>query len=351
MVHLKQSRLLITGGAGFIGSNLVDYFLKKDNNVVCLDNLSTGKYKNIAPFVNNKRFKFIEGDIRDESSCNEAVKGCDFVFHQAALGSVPRSIRDPIATNDVNINGFLKMLTAAKNCNVKRFIYAASSSTYGDSIELPKIEHNIGSPLSPYAVTKLVNELYAQVYNKIYGMEIIGLRYFNVFGKNQNPDSSYSAVIPIWIKKFINLERPVINGDGNYSRDFTYIDNVIHANEIAALVTSGDYNQRAESYYDSIKDKPPFEIGVDNKIIDVFNVAHGSRTTLFELFNFIREILSNHKREILNIQPIIGEQRKGDIPHSQASIKKIQKVLGYKKKYDLKEGLKLACDWYLQSLR
>jgi len=215
-------KILITGGAGFIGSNLCEYFVQKGYEVVCLDNLATGFKRNIEPLLSKPNFTFVEGDIRDMEVCKKAVKGCDAVLHQAALGSVPRSINNPIATNATNIDGFLNMLVATRDAGIKRFVYAASSSTYGDSKELPKIEHNIGRPLSPYAITKYVNELYANVFSDLYGVETIGLRYFNVFGRRQDPNGAYAAVIPLWVKALINHESPMINGDGTYSRDFTY---------------------------------------------------------------------------------------------------------------------------------
>ena len=235
MNKLKNSKILITGGAGFIGSNLIEYFLLNNNKIVCLDNFETGLEKNISEFYANPNFKFIKGDIRDLDTCKLAMKDCKYIFHQAALGSIPRSINDPITSADININGFVKMLFAAKEAKIKRFIYAASSSTYGDNFDLPKVEENIGKPLSPYAITKLTNELYANVFSDIYNMETVGLRYFNVFGKKQDPKGAYAAVIPKFVNKLINHESPEINGDGKFSRDFTYIENVIHANELAAI--------------------------------------------------------------------------------------------------------------------
>ena len=244
LIQSSTSKILITGGAGFIGSNLVDHFLQLGHTVICLDNFSTGKRVNLAEAITYPTFSLIEGDIRDLSDCQKAVEGCDYVLHQAALGSVPRSINDPITTNDVNIGGFLNMLVAARDAKVKRFVYAASSSTYGDSEILPKVEDVIGRPLSPYAITKYVNELYADVFAKTYQMECIGLRYFNVFGKRQDPNGAYAAVIPLWVKKMINLEPPVINGDGTYSRDFTYVANVVLANERAMLTPSAEIQIR-----------------------------------------------------------------------------------------------------------
>ena len=326
MAKISNKKILITGGAGFIGSNLCGYFLEH-NEVVCLDNFSTGHRHNIEQFLSNPNFTLIEGDIRNLETCEKAVLGIDFVLHQAALGSVPRSINDPITTNEVNVSGFLNMLTASRNANVKRFIYAASSSTYGDSEKLPKIEEVIGKPLSPYAVTKYVNELYADVFSKTYGMETIGLRYFNVFGRNQDPNGAYAAVIPKFVAQFLNHESPVINGDGNFSRDFTYIDNVIQMNELAMLTE----NKEA--------------------INTVYNTAFGERTTLNELVNSLREFLSTYDNEIANVPIIYGENRVGDIPHSLASIEKAKKLLNYQPKFSMREGLKEAVNWYWNNLQ
>ena len=326
MTKISNKKILITGGAGFIGSNLCGYFLEH-NEVVCLDNFSTGHRHNIEQFLSNPNFTLIEGDIRNLETCEKAVLGIDFVLHQAALGSVPRSINDPITTNEVNVSGFLNMLIASRNANVKRFIYAASSSTYGDSEKLPKIEEVIGKPLSPYAVTKYVNELYADVFSKTYGMETIGLRYFNVFGRNQDPNGAYAAVIPKFVAQFLNHESPVINGDGNFSRDFTYIDNVIQMNELAMLTE----NKEA--------------------INTVYNTAFGERTTLNELVNSLREFLSTYDNEIANVSIIYGENRVGDIPHSLASIEKAKKLLNYQPKFSMREGLKEAVNWYWNNLQ
>ena len=326
MAKISNKKILITGGAGFIGSNLCGYFLEH-NEVVCLDNFSTGHRHNIEQFLSNPNFTLIEGDIRNLETCEKAVLGIDFVLHQAALGSVPRSINDPITTNEVNVSGFLNMLIASRNANVKRFIYAASSSTYGDSEKLPKIEEVIGKPLSPYAVTKYVNELYADVFSKTYGMETIGLRYFNVFGRNQDPNGAYAAVIPKFVAQFLNHESPVINGDGNFSRDFTYIDNVIQMNELAMLTE----NKEA--------------------INTVYNTAFGERTTLNELVNSLREFLSTYDNEIANVPIIYGENRVGDIPHSLASIEKAKKLLNYQPKFSMREGLKEAVNWYWNNLQ
>jgi UDP-N-acetylglucosamine 4-epimerase len=319
--------ILITGGAGFIGSNLCEYFLEKGYDVVCLDNFSTGHKHNIEAFLQNKNFRFIEGDIRDFSSCQDAVKGIDYVLHQAALGSVPRSIKDPNMTNEVNINGFLNMLTASRDEGVKRFVYAASSSTYGDSESLPKIEDIIGKPLSPYAVTKYVNELYADVFSKTYGMQTIGLRYFNVYGKRQDPNGAYAAVIPKFVLQFMNHESPIINGDGNYSRDFTYIDNVVQMNELAMLTQN------------------------PNAINTVYNTAFGDRNTLNDLVKYLKLYLSEFDKKINDIQVVYGPNRIGDIPHSLASIEKAKQLLNYNPKYSFQEGLKEAVKWYWENLK
>ena len=288
-------------------------------------------------------FRFIEGDIRDLDTCREAVKGCDVVLHEAALGSVPRSINDPINTNANNITGFLNMLVAARDEKVKRFVYAASSSTYGDSKELPKIEHNIGRPLSPYAITKFVNELYANVFTSLYGIETIGLRYFNVFGRRQDPNGAYAAVIPLWVKALINHESPFINGDGSYSRDFTYIDNVIQANYLAATVSHDEIVQRASLYNMNLPQNAPVDF--------VFNVAYGGNTTLNDLFHCLRDNLAKYDPAITTIEPTYRENRAGDIPHSQASIIKAQRILGYQPRYSATEGFAEACQWYYQNLR
>ncbi len=336
-------KLLITGGAGFIGSNLCEYFVNNGYGVVCLDNLSTGFRHNIEPLIGKPNFRFIEGDIRDLDTCREAVKGCDVVLHEAALGSVPRSINDPINTNANNITGFLNMLVAARDEKVKRFVYAASSSTYGDSKELPKIEHNIGRPLSPYAITKFVNELYANVFTSLYGIETIGLRYFNVFGRRQDPNGAYAAVIPLWVKALINHESPYINGDGSYSRDFTYIDNVIQANYLAATVSHDEIVKRASLYNMNLPQNAPVDL--------VFNVAYGGNTTLNDLFCCLRDNLAKYDPAIATIEPTYRENRAGDIPHSQASIIKAQRILGYQPRYSATEGFAEACQWYYQNLR
>jgi len=336
-------KLLITGGAGFIGSNLCEHFVRKGDEVVCLDNLSTGFMHNIEALLPEPNFSFIKGDIRDLDTCRSAVKGCDVVLHQAALGSVPRSINDPITTNASNIDGFLNMLVAARDEKVKRFVYAASSSTYGDSKELPKREHSIGRPLSPYAVTKFVNELYANVFTSLYGLETIGLRYFNVFGRRQNPEGAYAAVIPLWVKALIHHESPFINGDGSYSRDFTYIDNVIQANELAATVPSEIIAERVKDYNRDLPENAPKDM--------VFNVAYGGNTNLIDLFNCLRDNLSRFDPAIAAIEPAFRENRAGDIPHSQASITKAQAVLGYKPAFDARSGFAEACEWYWNNLK
>lgn len=324
--NLTNKTVLVTGGAGFIGSNLCENFIKNDVNVICLDNFSTGKRKNIAPFLKSSNFKLIEGDIRNLEDCIKASENADYVLHQAALGSVPRSIKDPITTNDVNVSGFLNMLVAARDCNIKRFIYAASSSTYGDHEALPKVEEVIGKPLSPYAITKYVNELYADIFNKTYGLETIGLRYFNVFGKRQDPNGAYAAVIPKFVQQFIKHESPVINGDGSFSRDFTFIDNVIQAN-IKALTTNKS-----------------------DALNTVYNVANGQRTTLNELANLLKSNLSEFDASISNIDIKHKENRIGDIPHSLASIDKAKELLNYTPKYDVNSGIKKTVKWYLENL-
>lgn len=322
-----QKVILITGGAGFIGSNLCDYFLSKGDKVVCLDNFSTGHRHNLKDFINHPNFSLIEGDIRNATDCATAVKGVDYVLHQAALGSVPRSLKDPVTTNNVNVTGFLNMLVAARDEKVKRFIYAASSSTYGDSESLPKVEEVIGKPLSPYAITKYVNELYAEIFSKTYGLETIGLRYFNVFGRKQDPNGAYAAVIPKFVMQLMQLESPKINGDGNYSRDFTYVDNVIQMNELAMLT------QNPEA------------------INTVYNTAYGDRNTLNNLVAYLKEYLSEYDPRIATVSVEYGSNRAGDIPHSLASIDKAKNLLGYNPKYSMQEGLKEAVGWYWHNLR
>lgn len=321
-------KVLVTGGAGFIGSNLCEYLLAHNYKVVCLDNFSTGKIENLLPLLSAypNKFRLIVGDIRKLSDCQKAVEGVDYVLHEAALGSVPRSIKDPITTNETNISGFLNMLVAARDVGVKRFMYAASSSTYGDSKSLPKVEDVIGRPLSPYAVTKYVNELYADVFSKIYGIECIGLRYFNVFGRRQDPFGAYAAVIPLFVKKLMAHESPVINGDGEYSRDFTYIDNVIQMNMLAMTTTNLD------------------------AVNQVYNTAFGERTTLNQLISYLKEFLSEFDPEIANIEVVHGPNRLGDIPHSLACIDKAEKLLGYHPQYNMRDGLKEAVKWYWNNI-
>jgi len=319
--------ILVTGGAGFIGSNLCEALLNNGNKVTCLDNFATGKRENIEHLLSNPNFTLIEGDIRNLENCHKACAGVDYVLHQAALGSVPRSINDPITSNDVNVSGFLNMLVAARDAKVKRFIYAASSSTYGDSENMPKVEDIIGKPLSPYAITKYVNELYANIFSKTYGLETIGLRYFNVFGRKQDPKGAYAAVIPKFVMQFMQHESPIINGDGSFSRDFTYIDNVIEMN-IRAVVSK---NKEA--------------------INTVYNTAYGERTTLNELVLLLKEYLSGFDAEIANITTIYGSTRQGDVPHSLASIDKAKKLLGYNPQFDIKAGLKEAVTWYWNNLK
>ena len=339
---LTNQIILVTGGAGFIGSNLVEYFLQH-NKVICLDNLSTGFYKNIEEFIGNSNFTFIEGDICDLETCRMAVKSCDYVFHDAALGSVPRSINDPIATNASNIDGFLNMLVAARDEKVKRFIYAASSSTYGDSKEIPKVEHRLGRPLSPYAITKYVNELYAHVITQLYGLETIGLRYFNVFGKRQSPEGAYAAVIPLWVKTLLKHERPVINGDGSFSRDFTYIENVIKANELAALTTWQVILDRSQIYAN--------EYQLEKEVDQIFNVAFGGNTNLTDLYTALRDNIAKFDPSVSPIEPIYGPNRDGDIPHSQASIKKATAILNYQPTINARKGFEIVAGWYVENFQ
>jgi len=320
-------KILITGAAGFIGSNLSEYFLNKEYSVVGLDNFTTGFKDNVISFLNHPNFYFIKGDIRSLKTCKEAVKGVDYILHQAALGSVPRSIKDPLASNEVNINGFLNLLEAAKDHQVKRIVYAASSSTYGDSKALPKTEEIIGKPLSPYAITKYVNELYADVYAKTYGMELLGLRYFNVFGRRQDPKGAYAAVIPKFIAQFLNGKSPVINGDGSYSRDFTYIDNVLQMNYLAMTTKNPAANNQ------------------------VFNTAVGDRTTIKEMAEAIKTGLMKYKKEVAKILLQFGPERLGDVPHSQASIEKAKKLLDYSPTHTFEEGIEASLEWYYNNLK
>ena len=323
---ISNKKILVTGGAGFIGANLCEALLQMNNTVVCLDNFATGKRENIAPLLDNKNFSLQQGDIRNLEDCKKAVAGVDYVLHQVALGSVPRSIKDPITSNQVNVSGFLNMLVASRDAGVKRFIYAASSSTYGDSEAMPKVEEVIGKPLSPYAITKYVNELYAGIFSDTYGLQTIGLRYFNVFGRKQDPNGAYAAVIPKFVSALMEGDSPVINGDGSYSRDFTYIDNVIQANILCMLTNNPE------------------------AINTVYNVAYGDRNTLNDLMGYLKEYLSSFDPKIASVAVINGPNRAGDIPHSHASVEKAKKLLHYKPKYSLQEGLKEAVQWYWDNL-
>ena len=320
-------KILVTGGAGFIGSNLCEELVKKGNYVVCLDTFSTGRIENIQGLLDNNRFKLIEGDIRNLDTCLKAVNGVDVVFHEAALGSIPRSIDDPITTNAVNISGFLNMLVAAKNAKIDRFIFAASSSAYGDNETIPKVEDTIGKPLSPYALTKYVDELYAHVFSITYGLKYIGIRYFNVFGRRQDPNSAYAAVIPLFIKKLLKHKQPIINGDGSNSRDFTYIDNIIHINMLALETLSPKaFNQ-------------------------IYNGAGGENTSVLELEQLITKNLSAYDNCIDCIVPIFGPNRIGDVKHSKASISKARELLGYTPVCTFEDGLKKTIYWYLTNLK
>jgi len=324
--RITNKRVLVTGGAGFIGSNLCEDLLKYDNEVVCLDNFSTGRKENIEDFKDHKNFKLIVGDIRNPEDCRKSVDGVDFVLHEAALGSVPRSIKDPSTTNAVNISGFLNMLISSRDAGIKRFVYAASSSTYGDSESLPKVEDIIGKPLSPYAVTKYVNELYAHVFALNYGMETIGLRYFNVYGRRQDPLGAYAAVIPKFILNMMNLRAPTINGDGTNSRDFTYIDNIIQINHLASTIS-----------------KP-------EAVNQIYNAAVGERNNLNQLFSILQRLLGKLDTRINGLQPIYGPSRLGDIPHSHASIDKSISTLLYYPTHNLEKGLEESVPWYWDNL-
>jgi UDP-N-acetylglucosamine/UDP-N-acetylgalactosamine 4-epimerase len=332
----NQNTWLVTGVAGFIGSNLLERLLILNQKVVGLDNFDTGHQHNIDQAIEDankvtgkdlsNNFKFIDGDIRDINNCKQACNGVDYVFHQAALGSVPRSIEDPINTNRANIDGFLNMLVASKNANVKRFVYAASSSTYGDHPDLPKVEDKIGSPLSPYAVTKVANELYANVFAKTYGFKTIGLRYFNIFGKRQDPNGAYAAVIPKWVAAILNKDDVYIYGDGETSRDFCYIDNTVQINLLAATTDN------------------------DEATDQVYNVALNDRTSLNKLYQMIEERLIQRTEGLEKKKPIYKDFRTGDVRHSQANIDKAQALLGYQPKYTISKGMDEAVDWYIKSI-
>jgi len=326
-IDIKQGKILITGGAGFIGSNLCEYFLHLGASITCLDNFTTGHRHNIEAFLEHPNFTLIEGDIRGIETCRKACTNQDYVLHQAALGSVPRSINDPITSNEVNVSGFLNMLVASKDAGVKRFVYAASSSTYGDLEALPKVEEKIGKPLSPYAVTKYVNEVYADVFHRTYGLNTIGLRYFNVFGRRQDPNGVYAAVIPLFVKQFIKHESPVINGDGTFSRDFTYVDNVIRMNHLAMTTE----NEQAMN--------------------QVYNTAVGDSTTLVQLAQLLKKQLSQYDPKISEVDIVYGPNRKGDIPHSLASIERAKQLLGYKPSHRIEEGIKESVAWYWENLK
>lgn len=324
---LNSKRILVTGGAGFIGSNLIESLLQLGAQVTCLDNFSTGKRENLETFKDNSLFTLVEGDIRNLDTCHKAAKEMDYILHEAALGSVPRSLKDPITSNEVNVSGFLNMLVAARDAKVKRFVYAASSSTYGDSENLPKVEHIIGKPLSPYAITKYVNELYADIFKSAYDLDTIGLRYFNVFGRKQDPNGAYAAVIPKFVIQLMNHEPPLINGDGTYSRDFTYIDNVVQMNLLA--LTSDN----------------------EEALNEVYNTAVGDRTNLLELTSLLKEYLAKYDPKIATLEIKHGPNRAGDIPHSLASVDKARVNLGYDPQFNIQAGLKEAVDWYWKNLK
>jgi len=324
---LKDKKILVTGGAGFIGSNICDELIKLGCKVISLDNFSTGKIDNINHLLNNKNFKNIEGDIQDFDICKESTFDVDYVLHHAAMGSVPQSIEDPIKTNNINVGGFVNILKASVDNNVKRFIYAASSSSYGDSTNLPKVEESIGEPLSPYALTKNINEQYANLFSMLFNIEVIGLRYFNVFGKRQDINGPYAAVIPKFVAQLIKHESPTINGDGSFSRDFTHIKNVIKIN-LLSLTTN---NNKALS--------------------QVYNTAVGERTTILELFETIKELLSNYDPKIKNIEVNFGKEMVGDIPHSLASIDKAKKFLKYQPEINTIDGLTETVDWFYKNLK
>jgi UDP-N-acetylglucosamine 4-epimerase len=335
-LKVNQSTWLVTGAAGFIGSNIVEKLLILNQKVIGLDNFDSGYQHNIDHAIKDasratgknliKNFKFVHGDVRDLIDCHKACDGVDYVLHQAAIGSVPRSIKDPCNTNRTNIDGFLNMMIASKEANVKRFVYASSSSSYGDQSDLPKVEDKIGSPLSPYAVSKIVNELYADVFAKVYGFRTIGLRYFNIFGKRQDPNGAYAAVIPKWVSAILNNEEIYINGDGETSRDFCYIDNTVQVNLLAATTS------------------------LDEATNQIYNVALNESTSLNKLYQMIEEKIGQRKHDIEKKAPIYQDFRVGDIRHSKANIDKAKLLLNYQPKYTLNEGLDHTMDWYIDSL-
>lgn len=321
-------KVLVTGGAGFIGSNLCEALLKQGHKVRCLDNFSTGQIKNLLPLLEEypETFQLQVGDIRYMEDCRKAVMDMEYVLHEAALGSVPRSINDPVTSNDVNVGGFMNMLVASKDEGIKRFVFASSSSVYGDDTSLPKVEGVVGNLLSPYAITKYVNELYADVFAQLYGMEYIGLRYFNVFGRRQNPDATYAAVIPLFVKQLMKHESPLVNGDGEYSRDFTYIDNVIQMNLLALTTTNPE------------------------AVNQIYNTAFGERMSLNQLTGFLKDYLSKVDPAIADIEIKYGPNRTGDISHTLASIDKAKRLLGYEPQYSICSGLQKTMKWYMDSM-
>ena len=323
---LAGKHVLVTGGAGFIGSNLCEKLISLNVKVRCLDNFITGKKANIEEFIAHPNFELVEGDITEVKTCQNVTKEVDFVLHQAALGSVPRSIKDPLTTNKVNIEGFLNILNASVSNKVQKFIYAASSSTYGDSKSLPKVENIIGNPLSPYAITKYTNELYAGVFSSIYGIQTVGLRYFNVFGKKQDINGPYAAVIPKFIDALLQYKSPIINGDGSYSRDFTHVDNVVQMNLRTLIADDSNIGSHT-----------------------VYNTAVGNRTSIIELFKKIRKSLAIYDEKILMIEPEFGNVRQGDVPHSLASIEKASQELGYTPEVKIDQGIKKTVDWFYKS--
>ncbi|MFQ5334753.1 MAG: SDR family oxidoreductase [Flavobacteriales bacterium] len=324
VMNITNSDILVTGGAGFIGSNLCEALLSQGNRVTCMDNFATGKIENIAHLLKDDNFALSEGDIRNIDNCRKAVEGCTLVLHQAALGSVPRSVDDPLTTNEVNVSGSLNMLWAAKQAGVKRFVYASSSSTYGDSTDKPSVEENTGFPLSPYAVSKCANELYAGVFAKLYGMETIGLRYFNVFGPRQDPAGAYAAAIPRFIRALMDGKAPVIYGDGTQTRDFTYVENVVQANQLAALTTN------------------PKAIG------KVYNIACGQRIELNAVVQMIKSELTEHLPDLARIEPQYTEERPGEVKHSLASVSRAKELLNYHPHFDFQRGLKHYIAWFLR---